>query len=311
MTRRTFLAPFAAVDALVIVFLLLIGLAAALWGCIIHDWVYLLPANIATSTAIAALAFRARDVRNRLAVFIHTWYPIPAIFYIFKEIYVLIQSLALKDWEDVLIACDRAIFGGDPTVWLSRMASPALTELLQIAYVSYYVLMIALGVELALRRDREKLAFTVFTITYGFILSYIGYCLFPAVGPRFTLHDFTLLDKELPGLLFTEPFRSFVNTGESIPQNVAHPILFAQRDAFPSGHTEMTLIVMYLGHHYRIRSRWILSTFGTLLIISTVYLRYHYVTDLIGGAFFMIFTLWTAPKLVAWWDGLRRARPGE
>jgi membrane-associated phospholipid phosphatase len=57
--------------------------------------------------------------------------------------------------------------------------------------------------------------------------------------------------------------------------------------------------------HYRIRFRWVVVVLGSLLIISTVYLRYHYVIDLIAGALFMIFTLWTAPKLFNWWNTAR------
>ncbi len=305
MTQRSPLAPFAPVDALVITFLLLVGVGAAAGGALIRDWVYLLPVNLAAIALIALLAIRAQEERNGISRFVHTWYPIPGIFFMFKEVYILIQSMGLTDWDTFLIACDRAIFRGDPTVWMARYSSPALTELLQIAYVSYYVLMIGLGVEVYRSRDRERFAFTVFAITYGFALSYLGYLLFPAVGPRFTLHDFSALDRELPGLLLTEPLRALINSGESIPANAAQPVLSAQRDAFPSGHTQMALIVMALGHRYRVRSRWVLTFFGTLLIISTVYLRYHYVTDLLGGALFMALTLWTAPALVSWWNRLR------
>jgi membrane-associated phospholipid phosphatase len=72
----------------------------------------------------------------------------------------------------------------------------------------------------------------------------------------------------------------------------------------------MTLIVMYLAHRYRIMSRWWLTAVGSLLIISTVYLRYHYVTDLIGGGLVMLFTIWTAPALVSIWN-TRVAAPTE
>ena len=61
---------------------------------------------------------------------------------------------------------------------------------------------------------------------------------------------------DLPGLLLTSPIRDFLNAGESIPKGALNAIVFAQRDAFPSGHAEMTLISLYLAHHYRLRSRF-------------------------------------------------------
>jgi membrane-associated phospholipid phosphatase len=38
---------------------------------------------------------------------------------------------------------------------------------------------------------------------------------------------------------------------------------------------------------------------GTLLIAATVYQRYHYVVDLIGGAVFMVLCVLTASPLFA------------
>jgi membrane-associated phospholipid phosphatase len=296
---RRLLAILKPVDALFIAFLILLSLFTIVCGSLIRSWPYLLLANVA---GISLIVLLARFTTQRVVHFVHTWYAVAGILIIFKEIYIIIQSLGLNDWDDLLIQCDRFLFHVDPTIWISQFAHPVLTELLQIAYVSYYFLMISLGAELYLRKEREKLNFTIFTITYGFLLSYLGYLIFPAVGPRFTLHDFNNLGQELPGLFLTTPLRAIIDSGESIPQHVAQPILAAQRDAFPSGHTQMTLIVIYLAHRYRINLRWWIYVFGTLLIISTIYLRYHYITDLFGGALFMLTTVTTAPKLSAWWQ---------
>jgi membrane-associated phospholipid phosphatase len=140
----------------------------------------------------------------------------------------------------------------------------------------------------------------MFTLLYGFFLSYIGYLLFPGVGPRFTLHDFYQLNEELPGVFLTNGIRDIINAGESIPKGAANALALAQRDVFPSGHTQMTLIVMYFAATYKLTSRYVLYTFGTLLIVATVYLRYHYVIDVLAGAAFMWLTIWTAPKLLSW-----------
>ena len=55
--------------------------------------------------------------------------------------------------------------------------------------------------------------------------------------------------------------------------------------------------------YFRARKRWFEARreFGALLIVSTVYLRYHYVVDLAGGALFALATLLTAPWLAAAW----------
>ena len=267
--------------------------------------------NLGFWIIISFLAFASTEPEFRLLRFLHDWYPVAAIFLVFKEVYVVIQTIGRVDIDTALINLDRAIFGADPTVWISRFSLPVLTEILQIAYVSYYLLMITLAAELYLRKNYEKFAYGIFAFTYGFMLSYLGYILFPAVGPRFTLHAFNSIETELPGLYVTDFLRQFINAGESIPNGVANPIAVAQRDAFPSGHTQMIVMVMYFASKYRLMSRYVLYVMGTLLIISTVYLRYHYVVDLIAGVLFMAFTVWTAPTLYKGWERLRLRLLGE
>jgi hypothetical protein len=175
MNRRlSWLRTLAPVDALVILFLAGLGIYVICRSGTIHEWFYIVLANLAGSVTIIALAASVRSPRRTILRFMHEWYPVIAIFLIFKEVYVVIQSLGLQDWDDVLIACDHFLFHADPTVWLMRFSSPVLTEILQLAYVSYYLLMIALGIELYARRQTQNFSFTIFTITYGFLLSYIG-----------------------------------------------------------------------------------------------------------------------------------------
>ena len=149
--------------------------------------------------------------------------------------------------------------------------------------------------------ENHPMPYAAFMIVYGFYLSYLGYFSLPGVGPRFTLHDFALLETELPGIFLTNTLRAIINAGESIPAVRDHAIDVVQRDVFPSGHTQLTIIVMALGFRYKLKSRWVLLAFGCMLIVATVYLRYHYVVDLVAGALLAWFTFWTGDKLEAWW----------
>jgi membrane-associated phospholipid phosphatase len=56
------------------------------------------------------------------------------------------------------------------------------------------------------------------------------------------------------------------------------------RDCFPSGHTELTVLVLYYARKFDRRIFWWLLPFGIGIVLSTVYLRYHYVIDVIAGA---------------------------
>jgi membrane-associated phospholipid phosphatase len=157
-------------------------------------------------------------------------------------------------------------------------------------------------VEIFRRYPIDKFDHAAFLIVYGFYLSYLGYFLLPAVGPRFTLHNFANLEQDLPGVFLTSIFRSIINAGESIPTGSLNPISIVQRDAFPSGHTQLTLVCTYLAFHYRLHSKWLVVILASLLIVGTVYLRYHYVIDLAGGVAFFLLTIWSGNKLESWWN---------
>jgi membrane-associated phospholipid phosphatase len=231
---------------------------------------------------------------------IHDWHVAPTVFFTFKELYFIIRPMhGGRDYDVVLIAADRWLFGVDPTRWLAHFSTPWLTEILQIAYTLFYALFVVVGLELYRRSDRRGFDLFMFTCVYGFFLSYCGYFLLPAVGPRFTLHDFSALDRDLPGVFLTPFLRRFVNFGGSVPMGVSDAAAIAgtQRDVFPSGHTMMTLVLIYLAMKFRLRLRWYVAATGALLVLATVYERYHYVVDLLGGAIFTVLCLATAPRL--------------
>lgn len=295
---RQFINSLRPVDILIIFFLLFLSVVHIFVATSAVEWIIVFCINLIVTAGIGILARMAQSPHSNIIRIIYDFYPVPMILLAFKEVHVVIQSMARTDIDSVFIEIDRMMFGTDPTVWTMQFTTPVLTEVLQLAYVSYYLLMLALGIELYLKKEHKQFSVAIFAILYGFFLSYIGYILFPAVGPRFTLHNFSTLNAELPGLWFSNAIRDFINAGESIPKGAENALALAQRDAFPSGHTQMTLIVMFYAARFSIKSRYIIYVLGTLLIISTVYLRYHYVIDVIGGVVFMIVTVWSTPKLM-------------
>lgn len=248
--------------------------------------VYFLPiisANVLVSLGILWLANQKERKPNPAITFLARWYTMPLIFLTFKEMYLMVHPINPHDLDFLLIKLDRIIFGTDPTAFLDRIATPGLTEFLQICYSSFYLLWFILGIDLIRQRNEEGFLFFLFLLMLGFYTSYAGYLLVPAIGPRFTLYDFAKLDKELPGLYLTPFLRGIINSGESIT-DVAKAAMVAQRDCFPSGHTEMTLITIAAAIRYRAKSAMVIIPLGTGLIFATVYMRYHYGIDVIAGA---------------------------
>ncbi len=303
---------FTPLDVASIGFLSVLILLNLVFSARVDEWLTLVLVDLGVIGAIVALAYYSSKYETRLLIGLHRWYSYPIVLFVFKQLYSMVRPIHPIDYDDVFIAIDRWVFGTDPTVWMSQFSHPVITEILQVAYFSYYILFIVLGVEIYRRYPIREFDRAVFLIVYGFYLSYIGYFLMPAVGPRFTLHDFNALSTELPGLLLTDTLRDIINAGESIPKNVPNPVDYVQRDVFPSGHTQMTLITAYLAYQYKLRSRTFIGIMATLLIIGTVYLRYHYVIDLVGGAAFFALTLWSGRAFRAWWNrGIQDAHSND
>ncbi|HEY9165010.1 MAG TPA: phosphatase PAP2 family protein [Candidatus Kryptonia bacterium] len=277
-----------------------ISIVAIIFHARIEMFLAIVLANITVGVAIIAIVDYDATHHNSIVRFIVQWYSLPLIFLTFKELYLMVHPINPHDLDYLLIGLDKTIFGTDPTAYLDRIATPGLTEFLQICYSSFYLMWVILGFDLLRDRNEEGFIFFLFVLMYGFYTSYVGYFLVPAIGPRFTLHDFSNLDAELPGLVITHFLRDVINSGESI-RNVAEAAVHAQRDCFPSGHTEMTIITIAAAIKYRAKSAMVIIPLGAGLIFATVYMRYHYAVDVIAGVLFAILVLstggWLRSKL--------------
>lgn len=238
-----------------------------------------------------------QKMKRSVSRFFRFWYPVFMVLFCFKEIYLIMISLDHGLCDRYLIKIDYWIFGLNPTEYLSKYLHPFAVEFFQIVYGLFYAMPVIYGLELYLWHRYEELKYAIFVIFFGFYLSFIGYLFVPAIGPRFTLHDFYDLNKEIPGMLFANTIRDIINFGESIPRGVSNPENFAQRDAFPSGHMIIIILITYLSRKIKSKSFYFYLPYSILMIFSTVYLRYHYVIDLIAGIPFVLLTIYAANKI--------------
>ncbi len=298
---RTFLSKLKAYDLVAVVFYLFLTIINIIYKNNVEHWFIWVLANLAIISLIFTIAYFENKYNNKFWRAIHYWYIAPLILLTYKELYYQIEPIRQQDFDWLFIKIDRWMFGADPTAILYKFSFPLLTEILQIIYSIFYLLPILLGLALLKKGRYLALDFAVFSIIYGFYLSYLGYFVLPGIGPRFTLHNFSQINQQLPGIFLTHYLREFIDYGESVRKGMANPAAYVQRDVFPSGHTMITLIVMYLSVRLKSRSRYFFVPVGTLLIFATVYLWYHYVIDLIGGLVFMIFTMWSGKYIFNWW----------
>lgn len=237
----------------------------------------ILAARYASLPGTAAWAGTARD-----------FLPVLIVPVLFDSMGDIIPWIWPRYFDDLLIMADLFLFGGrHPTVLLEQFIHPLLTIVLQIAYISYYPMAIVLGIVLFRKKNKTAFHEAIFGIILCFYLSYLGYLVVPAVGPRFTLAH--LQTRDLAAGTLVTAIQDTLNSLEN-----------TKTDAFPSGHTAIALMTLFYAWKFKERVlAALLVPAVTGLILSTVYLRYHYVIDVIAGAALTVLTALLAPPLYA------------
>ncbi|MFY8162388.1 MAG: phosphatase PAP2 family protein [Candidatus Kapaibacteriota bacterium] len=257
--------------------------------------------NLSVIIGIVLIArFTFPYLENKNVYLLKKIYIAPLLWVVYSQIHIFIPIVNPHDYDTLLIEVDRALFGMDITKVLYNIANPVLTEFLQFCYMLHFFLPIIIGIDLILTDKRKDLAAYANLIAFGFYFSYIMYFFLPAIGPRFTLHDFNSINTELPGLWLTNFFRDAVNAGGAIPPGTPNPEIAVNRDCMPSGHTMIALMNIILAFRYKVRMRYVVLVLGSGLIFSTLYMRYHYLIDVIAGIASAMVVFWIEPKVRNW-----------
>ncbi len=208
---------------------------------------------------------------NRSSWVFRNWYPLPYVASCYKEMALFIPAIRHSDSDQWLADLDYRIWNAHPTVWLERVQTPGLTEFLQLVYTLFVPAVLLVAFLLWKKRYYAEFRYYAFLIAIGFLVSYIGYLLVPARGPRFLLSH--LQHAPLEGLWLFHAMQSTLDRLES-----------AHYDCFPSGHTELTLLAFWGSRMVGNKLFRIYFAYTPFLIFATVYLRYHYTVDVLAGA---------------------------
>jgi membrane-associated phospholipid phosphatase len=225
---------------------------------------------------------------GRTVTFLHHFSPILFVVLIYEFLGDLIQYLQ-PDIDPLLIQIDFFIFGVHPTLWMEQWIVPWFTDIMSLAYFSYYFIPVVLIAVLYLKNRMVEFDRAMFVLAFGYYVSFIGYILFPAIGPRYALTH--LYSVHLQGSFITDFVRDTLNALEH-----------NKRDCMPSGHTQIVLIALYLAHRYERLIFYIFLPIICALVFSTVYLRYHYVVDIFAGVVLAIGCVMIGPRLYRWWN---------
>ncbi len=215
-----------------------------------------------------------------------------------REILPAVSSRAL---DAEILAFDLRVFGYEPAIAWDRFVTPATTEWFAFFYFLYFLLLVVHIIPMALfDRSSRRLAWFVLGTVFVFCLGHIGYMIVPGYGPHRYLEG--RFENPLEGGLFWRAVVATVRVGG------------AQKDIFPSLHTAAPTwfaIFSFMNRDARpFKYTWpVVAFMATQIMIATMFLRWHWVADVVVGLL-LAFGAAFASKKIAAWDDARRKRAG-
>ncbi len=202
---------------------------------------------------------------------VRDWFPFLVILLMYYSLWGDATHLLVpRDRDAELIALDQRLFGFQASVALQRFISQPLTAWMDFAYTFHILNIPIVGCFVYLRRPRHRFREMMAGVLVMTFIGLVGYLLVPAVGPMYTLRD-----------QYTVPLRAA--SGLFNRQIEFMDYARIQRDVFPSLHVGISFVVWLYAYRNSRRLFWILSPFILSLFVSTLYLRYHYLIDVMAG----------------------------
>lgn len=204
-----------------------------------------------------------RDFALPYASIIRDWLPFLTIVAMYYSLWGDVTHILVpQDRDAALIAWDQRLFGCQASVALQRYTHPILTAWMRFAYNFHPFNVPLVALFIYLRRSRSNFREMMSGLVVLSFFGYLGYLLVPAVGPSYALKDQYFID------LGPMQFMDYVKI---------------RRDVFPSLHAGISFLVWIYAYRNSRLLFWILSPVILSLWVSTVYLRQHYLIDVVVG----------------------------
>lgn len=223
------------------------------------------------------------------------------VFLSYFQLRWILPAVSPHSLDADLLAFDQRVFGYEPSVAWDRFVTPHTTEWFAFFYFGYFFLLSAHVLPIMFAAtSRLRIAHFALGICMVFCTGHLLYMLVPGWGPYHHLAG--QFAHPLEGGLFWRLVKATVDAGGS------------QKDIFPSLHTAApTYFAIYSYLHRRafpFRITWPIMAFvATQIIIATMFLRWHYLIDILAGITVATTAALLSHRIVTW-ETARRERAG-
>jgi membrane-associated phospholipid phosphatase len=223
--------------------------------------------------------------RHGVLDFVRHFYPVLLYAFFYRETGALNHMTFAGYLDPFFIRLEQRLFGMQPSLmFMEKFPFLPVSELFYAAYFSYYAMIFGIGLALFIR-GRAQFFHYISVLSFILYVCCLIYIFTPVVGPRIfypELCGFRLSSDALPASV--PAFPEAIKAGpfyQLMAWIYSH--LEAPGASFPSSHVAIGLCTAYFSFLYLRRIRYVHLVMVIVLSLATVYCRYHYAVDVIGG----------------------------
>ncbi len=290
---------FAVLDALPLVYfsVLATALFAArntnMWGCLKDTSINF---TIALLTVVLVRGELVRGAAGGLIYRVGICVPVVLSYF---QLRWILPAITQRSLDRQIYDFDLRVFHYEPSVAWDKYVTHNATEWFAFFYFGYF-LILAVNVLpfLLFARDGRLLRHVALGIVAQFCITHATYALVPGFGPY---HELQYAHELQGGFFWSLVLHSVHSAG-------------ALKDIFPSLHTGaptfLAIFAFVHRKHAPFKYVWpILAFCASQIIIATMFLRWHYLVDIVAGLLLATFNVLLFAKIEAW-EASRRERLG-
>jgi hypothetical protein len=286
-------------DWIVAIYLSILVLAIATGDGGNRESCYRMVAFDAAILVVNVVLVRGELVKGVLGSLLYRLCAFLPVFLSYFQLRWILPTVTTRSLDAQIYAFDMRVFGYEPSVAWDKFVNPTTTEWFAFFYFGYFfILMLHVLPFIFGAADTKTLRHWALGMFFQFCITHTLYMVVPGWGPYHELK----FDHELTGGTFWGWVVSSVHAGGAL------------KDIFPSLHTGApTFFAVFAFLHRKqkpFKYYWIPLAFCVSQIIcATMFLRWHYLVDIVAG-----FTLGTAnafaSRAIVEWEAKRRQETG-
>lgn len=259
-----------------------------------QGWLFMLLFYIAAACIVFLMVAFPFDETSFPWRAIRVGYPMILFVFFYKAIGPQIFIIFDKPFDWMVHNLELLVFGIDPAFAAQKYIDIWLNEFMNFGYFTYYLLLPAAVTLFVMLKKWRSLEKVILSSAITFYICYVLFIFYPVTGPRFYLDHIYYLP--IIGPFFTPLTKNIVDFGGHYGA------------AMPSSHCAVAFIVAWrIGKD--IRQLIVPAVLISLLLcISTVYGRFHYLTDVVAGLIIGGLGIWISSR---WYNGFLKKNGSE